>query len=50
MTSPSKSYCYGIHFGFLEKIVDVVLYRDLEEEINMECAQGMSNIEMTALF
>ena len=36
-----------IHFGFLAKIVDVetaILYRDLEDEIYMECPQGMSNI------
>ena len=43
-----------LHFGYLAKIVDVetaFLYRDLEEEIYMECPQGMSDIKMmTALF
>ena len=36
-----------LHFGYSAKIVDVetaFLYGDLEEEIYMECIQGMSNI------
>ena len=36
-----------IHFGYLAKIVDVetaFLYGNLEEEIYMECPQGMSNM------
>ena len=36
-----------LHFGYLAKIVDVstsFLYRDLEEEIYMECPQGMSKM------
>ena len=34
-----------LHFGYLAKIVDVktaFLYGDLEEEIYMECPQGMA--------
>ena len=37
----------GHHFGFSAKIVDVetaFLYADLEEEIYMECTEGMSNV------
>ena len=36
------------HFEYLAKIVDMetaFLYRDLEEEIYMECPQGMSDIK-----
>ena len=36
-----------LHFGYVAKIVDVetaFLYGDLEEEIYMECPQGMSNV------
>ena len=37
-----------LHFGYLAKIVDVKIaffYGDLEEEIYMECPQGMSNVK-----
>ena len=36
-----------IHFGFLAKIVDVgtaFVCGNLEEEMYMECSQGMSNV------
>ena len=36
-----------LHFHYLAKIVDIetiFLYRDLEEEILMECPQGMSKV------
>ena len=36
-----------IHFGYSAQIVDVetaFLYMDLEEEIYMECPQGMSDV------
>ena len=36
-----------LHFGYSAKIVNVeiaFLYRDLEEEIYMECPQGMSDM------
>ena len=43
-----------IHFGYLAKIVDVdmaSLYRNLEEEIYLECSQGMSDTKkVTASF
>ena len=43
-----------LHFGYLAKIDSLetaFLYGDLEEEIYMECPQGMSNIKMmTASF
>ena len=38
-----------LHFGYLAKIVDMetaFLYRDLKEEIYVECPQGMSDIKM----
>ena len=37
-----------IHFRYLAKIVDVetaFLYGELEQEIYMECPQGMSDVE-----
>ena len=37
-----------LHFGYSTKIVNLetgFLYRDLEEEIYMECPQGMSNMQ-----
>ena len=36
-----------LHFGYLAKIVNIEtsLYRDMEEEIYMECSQGMSNMQ-----
>ena len=37
-----------LYFGYSAKIVNVetaFLYRDLEEEIYMECPQGMTNIK-----
>ena len=37
-----------LHFGYLAKIVDVktaFLYGDLEEEIYMECPQGMKGVK-----
>ena len=37
-----------LHFGYLTKIVNIetaFLYGDLEEEIYMECPQGMANIK-----
>ena len=36
-----------LNFGFLAKIVveAAFLYRDLEEEIYMECSQGMSSVQ-----
>ena len=37
-----------LHFGYLTKIVNietVFLYGDLEEEIYMECPQGMLNVK-----
>ena len=37
-----------LHFGYLAKIVAVettFLYRDLGEEIYIDCPQGMSNIK-----
>ena len=43
-----------LHFGYSAKIVDVktaFLYGDLEEEIYMECPQGMMDVKrMTASF
>ena len=37
-----------IHFGYSAKIVNIetaFLFRDLKEEVYMECPQGMSNIK-----
>ena len=37
-----------LHFGYSAKIVDketAFLYRDLEEEIYIECSQGISNVK-----
>ena len=39
-----------LHFGYLAKIVNIeiaFLYGDLEEELYMECLQGMSDIKRT---
>ena len=52
--SGSEQHNFGVlllmvlHFGYLAKIVDLetaFLYGDLEEEIYMECPQGMSNVK-----
>ena len=37
-----------LHFGYLAKVVDIetaFLYGDLEEDIYMECPQGMADVK-----